>query len=80
MNSEIMNFLSNYITVYEGYRDSINRKSLLKKLTKVYNELLDVAEKYPDDFLNFELECSNKKILSRFDKIVKKCQKEFQKL
>jgi hypothetical protein len=79
MNNEIMTFLSNYITVYERYKDSIGKKGIVKKLTRVYNELLDAAEKYPDDFPNFEIECRSKKILVKFDKIVKKCQKEFQK-
>ena len=79
MNSEIMNFLSDYIIVYKRYKDSLGKKSLLKKFTKVYNELLDTAENNAEDFPHFELECKNKKILTKFDKIVKKCENEFVK-
>ncbi len=79
MKNEIIHILSEYITVYVRYGDSIGNKSLITKLTRVYNELLDMAEKNAGNYADFIQACEKKDILGRFYKVIQKCRKEFDK-
>ncbi|MFH0977431.1 MAG: hypothetical protein V1874_16755 [Spirochaetota bacterium] len=80
MNKKIMHVLTDYISAYEKYKDYLENKVLINRLTKVYNELLSVAEKHAHSYNDFEKECTEKKIFEKFDKAIKQCRKEFDKL
>ena len=43
MNEKIMSDLSEYIAAYDRYISSVSKKSLTRKLTTVYNELLGIS-------------------------------------
>jgi hypothetical protein len=59
MRKEIIHELADYVTVHEKYRESVEINSL-KKLTRVYNELLNIAEKNSDNFDTFRNTCIKK--------------------
>jgi hypothetical protein len=80
MNEKIMSDLSEYIAAYTRYISSVSKKSLTGKLTKVYNELLEIAEKNADDYDKFIKACRDKKIYDRFQVEIEKCKKVFNKL
>ena len=79
MKKEIIHDLSDYIAAYEKYKDSLGHKSSMNLLTKVYNELLGIAEKNAHDYEKFKKTLSKKDISIRFNKAIKKCRKEFNK-
>jgi hypothetical protein len=79
MKKEIMHELSDYIAAYEKYKDFLENKSLISSLTKVYNELLTIAERNAHSYIDFKKECSEKNIINKFNKAVIKCRKEFNK-
>jgi hypothetical protein len=79
MIKEIIHDLSDYIVAYEKYKDSLEHKSSMSILTKVYNDLLGIAEKNADDYDQFKKTCLKKNIFGRFNKATKKCRKEFEK-
>ncbi len=79
MIHQIMSDLSEYIAAYDRYNSSLNNNRLLNKLTRVYNELLGIAEKYADDYNNFQTALKKNKIEKRFKKEIKRCEKLFKK-
>ena len=80
MNEKIMSDLSEYIAAYDRYISSVEKKSLTRKLTKVYNELLGIAEKNADDYDKFIKASMDKKINERFQTEIEKCKMIFNKL
>ena len=80
MNEKIMSDLSEYIAAYNRYISSVEKKSMTRKLTKVYNELLGIAEKNADDYDKFIKASMDKKINERFQTEIEKCKMIFNKL
>lgn len=79
MKKEIIHFLSDYITAFSNYKESLEQKSIIENLTSVYNELLSIAENNAGSYTNFKKECRETAIFDRFDSAIKKCREEFDK-
>ncbi len=76
MNEKIMSDLSEYIAAYDRYISSTSKKTLTAGLTKVYKELLGIAEKNAGDYDKFMKACRGKKINERFQAEIDKCKKK----
>ena len=66
MNEQIITVITEYIHSYEDLKSSVADEDRLSKLTKVYHELLDIAEKNASSFEKFSKVCGKKDILKRF--------------
>jgi hypothetical protein len=79
MKQEIIDELNTYIAAYEKYKDFLENKKLISKLTKVYNELLTIAENNAHSFEKFKKECELKDINTKFSAAIKLCRNELDK-
>lgn len=79
MNQNIMTDIADYIAAYDRYYSSVENKSLTRQLVKVYNELLDIAERNAEDYDKFLKEFAEKNIEERFSAAILKCKGEFNR-
>ncbi len=66
MNTKIITTLADFINAYENYQDKVDDRKMMAKLNRVYREILEAAEKYPDSFDRFNNHCIKKNLYSDF--------------
>lgn len=79
MNEKIISEVADYTTAYERYQDSIENRLLIDNLSRIYNELLDIAEENACDYDKFNKKFLDNRIHKRFRLEIEKCKKEFKK-